>query len=188
MIKDLKIEKFIEELASSSPTPGGGAAAALVGAISAGLCEMVANLTVCKERYRYNEPEIIKLQKEVVFFKKRLMTLADEDVKAFNKVMAAYKISKEEKDRNSQIENALKGATEVPLETARICSRLMGIARRLAKIGNKNATSDVKSAFFLAKAAKLSAVENIKINLRSVNDEVWKMNIESKIAELARMW
>ena len=104
--------------------------------------------------------------------RERLLILADEDVAAFDNVMRVYKL----KD-NKLIQKNLKVATEVPLETAKVSSNLEKIARTLIKKGNKNAVSDAKTALNLAHAAKLSALENVYINLKYIKNEAYKNKI-----------
>ena len=163
-IGNQKIISFLDDLSSGKPTPGGGAVAALGASLGASLCEMVANLT------KSDMESVIKKSK---ILRKRLLELSNEDVEAFNDVMASYK----EKDKK-KIEAALKKATLVPLETAKLSEEVTLIARMLMKKGNKNAYSDAKSAYYFSLASKKSAIENIKINLKYIKDEKWKKKIE----------
>jgi formiminotetrahydrofolate cyclodeaminase len=166
--KDLSIEKFLETLASSSPTPGGGTVAAVGGATAASLIAMVCLLTIGKKNYEKSEKEMKKIYSEVTKYKKELLQLADKDSEAFEHVMSAYKISKENLKRKEKIKQALKLAMEIPLRVSKICEELTILAKKAAKTGNKNAYSDAKSAEYFAKAAKLSAQENVEINLSAI--------------------
>lgn len=155
-IKDQKIQDFLEELSSKSPTPGGGAVAALTGAMAASLVEMVLNITKDEElRTRYLK-KIRKLRGE-------LLKLADEDVAAFDAVMAAYKSKSK-----PRIKKALGYATVVPEKTRILCKEVEGLAGEVVRFGNKNALSDAKTAVLLARAAQDSAEENIKINRQAL--------------------
>jgi formiminotetrahydrofolate cyclodeaminase len=158
-IKNLKIGAFLEDLSSSAPTPGGGATAALAGAMAASLVEMVANLTIGKAKYEKVQKEVRILAGKAAKHKEILLKLADEDVKAFNQVMSAYK-SKDQR----KIKKALMYATEVPTKVALVSQGVRTLALKIARIGNKNAYSDAKSALHLTEAAVKSAQENIKIN------------------------
>lgn len=162
-IGSLKIEKFLEDLGSKSPTPGGGAVAALTGAMAASLVEMVANLTIGKKGYEKVNTESEKIRNEALILKRELLKLADADVKVFNRVMAAYK----SKDKE-EIKKALKLAIEVPGEVARLSKKVGNLAVKVARIGNKHAYSDAKSAHHLAQAAVDSAGENIRINRKAL--------------------
>lgn len=163
-IKELKINQFLKVLGSSSPTPGGGAVAALTGAIAATLVEMVANITIGKRGYEKVEKDIKILRYKVIKAKKELLELADEDVKAFDQVMFAIK----SKDK-SKIKNALTYAIEVPTKTAKLSKEIAELAEKISKIGNKNTYSDARSAVHLAEAAYKSAQENIKINKKMID-------------------
>jgi len=179
-IKDKKIKEFLEELSSDSPTPGGGAVAALVGSLAASLVEMVASLTIGKKGCEKVNEKMKRVRKQAINLKQKLLLLSDKDVKVFNQVMRVYRLAKEEKGRKIKIQNALKKATEIPLETAVLSNEVLKLAREVTKKGNKNARSDAKSAEFLAKAAIGSALENVKINLDSIDDLEWKKKINSK--------
>lgn len=162
-IKDQKISKFLEEVSSKAPTPGGGAVAAIAGAMAASLVEMVCNLTIGKKGY---EKHTKALTEDIKIAKKDriiLMDLADADVAAFNSVMAAYK-SKDKK----RIGSALKLAMDVPAKVVGYCMEIGDIASELVKIGNKNAKSDALTAQYLAEAGIQSAKENVKINAEAL--------------------
>lgn len=155
-IKDTKIEDFLNELSGGSPTPGGGAVAALTGALAASLVEMVLNITKDKDTTAQNLKKIRTLKAE-------LLRLADEDVAAFDEVIAAYRSKSKPK-----IKKALGYATEVPEKTKDLSKEVERLAVEALKYGNKNALSDAKTAVFLSKAAQASAEENIKINARAL--------------------
>jgi formiminotetrahydrofolate cyclodeaminase len=162
-IKNQKIDEFLESVASASPTPGGGATAALVGALAAALVEMVCNLTIGRKNYIDVEKRMILLSAKMKELRHELMDLADADSDAFSKVMEAYK----SKDK-SKIEAALFWATEVPKKVVELADEVRGLAVEVAKTGNKNAYSDAASAEYLANAAIESAQENIEINIKTL--------------------
>ena len=163
VINSQTLKEFQEELGSKRPTPAGGVVAALSGAFAASLIEMVCNLTLEKESYKKVRKDVIKIHKDAVELKKRLTNLAEEDKKAYNKVILAYR----KKDKE-QIKKALKYAIEVPFEVRKISQDLEKLAFRISKIGNKNALSDAKTAIYLAHASGKSALENIKVNKQSL--------------------
>lgn len=171
------IEKYLEELSSTSPTPGGGATAALAGAMAAALVEMVSGITIGKEKYKKVEKEMKAINREAKEIRKKLLGLSQKDIEAFNKVMKAFKTG-------SLIEESLKGATEVPLKTAILSNKVKKLAKTAALKGNRNTLSDAKSAIYLAEAAKKSALENVYINLKSIKDEKFCSQIEKQVAEL----
>lgn len=162
-IKNQRIEEFLDNVASASPTPGGGAVAATSAALAASLVEMVCNLTIGKKNYIDVEErmkEIALSTKEARF---ALMDLADADSEAFDKVMQAYK----SKD-NSKIKAALYWAIEIPKKVAEIADEIRLLALEVSKIGNKNTYSDAASAEYLANAAYESAQENVEINIKAL--------------------
>jgi len=171
------IEKYLEELSSTSPTPGGGATAALAGAMAASLVEMVSGITIGKERYKAVEKEMKVVKKKASDLRKQLLELSQEDIEAFNKVIKAYK-------NKTLIEKSLKLATEVPLKTAILSNEVKKLAKTASSKGNKNALSDAKSAVYLAEAAKKSALENVFINIKSIKDKKFCSRIEKQVAEL----
>ena len=180
-IKKQKVESFIKDLSSMSSTPGGGATAALVGSFAAGLVHMVANLTIGKKGYENKQKIMFRLLKDSRQFEKRLMNLADEDVLAFQKVMRAYRLDKDDSQRDEKIQKALMYATTVPLETAEITNDVYKLAQISLKHGNKNALSDAKTAKYLANASIKSALENVKINLKSINNAKFKKKVATAI-------
>lgn len=152
-IRNQKIEEFLIELSSKKPTPGGGAVAALSGAMAASLVEMVCNLTKGEE---FNNFGTLGLARAL---KTQLLELADKDSEAFDLVMEAYK-SKDE----LKIKSALQKAIDIPAETKRLAHLVWELAGIAVEKGNKNAVSDARTARHLAEAAEKSADENIKIN------------------------
>ena len=115
IINSQTLKEFQKELGSKRPTPAGGVVSALSGAFAASLIEMVCNLTLEKENYRKVKKDVIKIHKDAIELKKRLTNLAEEDKKAYDKVILAYR----KKDKE-QIKKALKYAIEVPFEVRKI--------------------------------------------------------------------
>ena len=183
-IEELKIKEFLNDVGSNSPTPGGGAVAAVMGAMAASLVEMVCNLTIGKKGYKKNEEEIKKIKEISVKYKEELLGLADGDINAFNNVIDAYRMEKNNPKRNVVIQDALKEATRVPLETARLSKKNEDMAEKMIEKGNKNALSDARTAKYLADAAVKSALENVDINMQLIEDNEWKKKILPLIAEL----
>ncbi len=174
-ISEKVLDDFINEVASKSPTPGGGAVGAVVGALGAALVEMVASLTVGKKGYEDYEAEMERVISESSYRRKRLLEIADEDIKAFNDFMNTLKLPKDtpekKKIRSEKLQESLKKACEVPYDLAREISKICPLANSVNKFGNKNAISDAKSAIALLDAAFKSAIANVEINLKSIKDE-----------------
>ena len=188
MLIDKKVSNFLDELASSSPTPGGGSVAALAGALGAALISMVGNLTVGKKKYEDVEKDIKKIISSSEKLRYELSQLTEEDVKAFNNFMATYKMPKGTKDekkvRAEKIQDSLIKAARVPLKTAYKCLDIMILSQEIAEKGNINVISDAGVAVLMSEAALESAILNVKINLRMIKDEKIRKELSSSIKEI----
>lgn len=176
MLIDKTIREFVDEVAADSPAPGGGSAAALLGALSAALCAMVMNLSR-GTKFTEIEEEAKNIRFEAESLKERLLKAVDEDAEVFNKVMQAYRLPKDtipaKEERIHAIQQAMREATELPLQVATFCLDLARLALRVLAVGNPNAASDAAVAGVTAYAALQSALFNVKINLGSVKNEVF---------------
>jgi len=188
MLIDKKISNFLDELASNSPTPGGGSVAALAGALGAGLISMVGNLTVGKKKYEDVEEDIKKILSSSEKLRYELSQLIEEDVKAFNNFMATYKMPKETEDekkiRAEKVQESLIEAAKVPLKVAYKCLNILSLSKEVAEKGNINVVSDAGVAVLMAEAALESAILNVTINLRMIKDEKVRTELSSSIKEI----
>lgn len=166
---------FLDDLASGEPTPGGGSAAALAGALGAALAAMVARLTVGRKRYADAEPQMQAVLDEADALRARLTQLVTEDAQAYEAVRAAYKLPKESEldqhERGIAIQSALQAASATPLETMRACIAAMHLAERAASLGNVNAATDGTVGVLLAHAGLQGAALNVRVNLGSIEDQ-----------------
>ncbi len=173
-IKGSSIQAFLDEMASSSPTPGGGTAAALAGAISAGLIGMVCNLTIGRPRFAAAEDDLRAALAQAEALRKELAALAEADTGAFDQVMAAYRLPKDSDEqriaRQAAIQTALKQATQIPLETAIACAAALRLVSRIIAHLNPNALSDAGTAAVLAEAGLRGAQFNVAVNLAGIQD------------------
>jgi len=176
-LKDTRIQVFLEELAGSSATPGGGSASALAGAMGAGLVGMVCRLTIGKKRFTNVEDELRRVLEEAEALRQQLSDLADADIQAFDQVMAAYRLPKETQEdqaaRQAAIQRALQAATRVPLETASACAGVLKLAAQVIGKINPNALSDAGAAALLADAGLKGAQLNVAINLADIHDPIF---------------
>jgi formiminotetrahydrofolate cyclodeaminase len=177
-LTELSIADFLDQLASGSPTPGGGSAAALSGALAAALGSMVCNLTLGKSQFADVADEIQKLLDETEAARAGLALGVEADAEAFGKVAAAYKLpNSTEPDKLARLAAIRHGsiaATRVPLEAARVCARVLDLCSRLAEIGNPRVLSDVVVGAFLALGALHSCAANVRVNLPSIKgDAFW---------------
>ena len=161
--------------ASSEPTPGGGSVAAIAAAFAASMSAMVANLTIGRKKYRDVEAEVTRLRDRALCLMSRAEDLVEDDMTQFRRFMESYRmpaVTDEEKERREHlIQEALKGATETPLEIARTCLEILKVADEIAPIGNTMAISDAGVSCYLAEAALRAALLNVDINLPQVKDE-----------------
>jgi formiminotetrahydrofolate cyclodeaminase len=174
MIEDTPLQRFLDELASPSSTPGGGSAAAIMGAMGAALVSMVCNLTVGKKNYEEVGEVMAKTLKQSEALRARLIGLVQADIRAFDAVMAAYGLPRqtdgEKQERSRRIQDALKGATDAPLECAQACADLIALSRVVAEQGNRNVVSDAGVAVMAAHAALRSAALNVQVNAKVIKD------------------
>jgi len=184
----MTVERFVDEVSSNSPAPGGGSVAALAGSLGAALAAMVANLTVGKAGYESAWAPLSTLAERAQVLKAALLRAVDEDTKAFDDVLAAMrlpKLTEEQKAaRSSAIAVAYEKATAVPLATARLCLQALELTEQAAASGNRNSTSDAGVGALLAKAGLDAALMNVRINLPSVKEGAFKTATLAEIAEL----
>ncbi|GJE40609.1 formiminotetrahydrofolate cyclodeaminase [Methylobacterium persicinum] len=168
------IETFLTELASAAPTPGGGGAAAISGAMGAALVSMVCNLTIGKKKYVEVEAELKDVLARSEGLRAGLTGMIAQDVAAFDAVMGAYGLPKgteEEKEaRAKAIQAALKEATDVPLSCCRACRAVIDLAAITAEKGNLNVVSDAGVAVLSAYAGLRSAALNVYVNAKGIED------------------
>ena len=190
MLKDLKIAEFLEITSSAEPVPGGGSAAAFNAALAASLTEMVANLTIGRKEFQSVEDEMKKIAKTAAQLRKKLQNDIDNDARAYQEVLAAFKLPKNTDDEKTQradaIQQAFKTAATVPLGVARDAITIMDLASRAIKAGNPNAVTDGAVAVLAAKAAALAAAYNVKINLGSIKDPHFVAEVTRQIKDLER--
>jgi len=174
-LMNLSCEAFLEDLAGSTPAPGGGGAAALVGAAGAALGNMVGSLTVGKKKYAAVEADILILNRRAAALRKRLEGLVQADADAFAPLAAAYKLPKETPEQQAHkaavLETALEGACAVPLEIMSACCEGIALAAEYAEKGSVMAVSDAGCAALFCKAALQAAGLNVSINTRLMADK-----------------
>lgn len=192
MLQNLTVRAFMDELASNAPTPGGGSAAALTGALGSALGSMVFNLTVGKKVYNeYDENiklEVLRSLETTNLTIDEFLYLMEKDAEEFLKLMAAFKLPKSTEEekviREERIEEGYKKALEVPFKVAEKAFDIYKHIELSAKYGNKNAVSDSGVAAILLQTAIESAVLNVKINLSGTKDENYKDKIEKRCEAL----
>ncbi|MDB6084604.1 MAG: methenyltetrahydrofolate cyclohydrolase [Gammaproteobacteria bacterium] len=188
MIAQSSIEEFLERLASGDPTPGGGSAAAVMGAMGAALASMVCNVSIGKKGLEAGEPELRAVRTEAEALRGRLTSMIAEDIAAFDGLMGAYKLPKatdaDKARRTEAIQAGLRQATEVPLECARVCAAVIALSRRAAEQGYRGVVSDAGVAVLAAYAALRSAALNVYINAPALQDRPFAERAATEIDAL----
>ena len=166
--------RFLDALASSEPTPGGGSAAALAGAIAAGLVSMVCQLTLGQARFAAVEEEIRQVLSRSEELRMRLTMLAEEDMAVYGAFAQAQRMPRrteeERKQRAERMRAALVECTLVPMRVAEACRELLSLCPLVVEKGNPAAVTDVGVAALLAEAALRGAGLQVLVNLKWLKD------------------
>ncbi len=185
---EMKVEDFINEVSRDSSTPGGGSIAALSGSIGAALSSMVSNLSTGGRGTADVDPKLMPVAEESQELKDELLKAVDEDTNAFDKYMEAKRMSKsteeERKKRKKAMQEGLKNAVEVPMDTARTSAKVIDLAEKAAKYGKRDAVSDALVAAQMAYSGIVGGIANVKINLEDIEDEEF---IEEMLKECERL-
>lgn len=188
-MRDEPVGAWLAALASSEPAPGGGAVAALNAAFGAALIEMACSLTIGRLRYAQHETEMRAGLAEATTLRNRALHLAADDVKAFSAVSEAYKLAKETDEqrqtRTEQIQRALVGATEVPLNTAIVAGEIIRLVRRIVDGANANVLADIAAATISARAALETTLINVEANLATIGDPSHAREFSERLSDVS---
>jgi methenyltetrahydrofolate cyclohydrolase len=184
-IKDQTITYFLDELASKSATPGGGSAAALMGAQGAALVSMVCNLTIGKPKFAEVEAELQAVLVKAEALRSQLTGLIQADIDVFNRLMSKYAMPKDTEDdkasRSAAIQEVLKDAIEVPMQCVHACAEVIRLSKVSADLGNPSAVSDAGAAVMAAYGGLKTSALNVYINVASLKDKTYA---DAKLTEL----
>lgn len=179
-----RCEVFLADLASNSPAPGGGGAAALVGAVGVALGNMVGSLTIGKKKYADVEPQIQSLNARAEALRRHLEQLVQADADAFTPLAAAYRLPKDTPEQAARkaevLAQALDGACAVPLEIMSACCEGITLAQEYAEKGSVLAVSDAGCAALFCKAALQAAALNVSINTQLMADKAHAAALNAK--------
>jgi formiminotetrahydrofolate cyclodeaminase len=182
------MERFLDDLASGAPTPGGGSAAAIIGAMGAALVSMVCSVTLGKKGLEAVAPEMKTVREQSEKLRLRLTAMVAEDVAAFEALMAAYRLPKasevDKARRAEAIQSTLRAATETPLDCARACAQVIGLAQRAGENGYSGVISDAGVGVLAAHTALRSAALNVYINAPSLQDREFAQQALAEVHEL----
>jgi len=172
---DQTLQTYLDDLASSKSTPGGGSAAAVSGAMASALACMVCQLTLGKEKYMDVQDEIAQLLREAETHRQRFQQLMGEDIAAYGNLSGSFKMPREteeqREERAAAVQKSLLAAALVPLEMTERSVEVAKICERVAEIGNANVLSDIAAAAMFAASAGTGAAWMVRVNLKSLRDQ-----------------
>lgn len=184
----INLSTFLDDLASGEPTPGGGSAAALAGALGAALAAMVAHLTVGRKRYVDVDAQMQAVLAGAEALRGRLTSLVAEDAQAYEQVRAAYRLPKETDEqqaaRQAAVQAAMRAASLTPLQTMHASLAALRLLEQAATLGNVNAATDGAVGALLAQAGLAGAALNVRVNLSGIDDTDFTAECEQSVAVL----
>ncbi|MCI5725019.1 MAG: cyclodeaminase/cyclohydrolase family protein [Fusobacterium gastrosuis] len=189
---EMDVIKFLNEVDSNSPAPGGGSVAALASSLGVSLGRMVAHLSFGKKKYEANSDEakaaFVKNFDELLKIKDELNVLIDKDSEAYNTVMAAFKLPKETDEekaiRNAEIQKCTKFAIQTPYDIVVLSGKAISLLGTILEYGNQNAITDIGVGTMLLMTGLEGGILNVKVNLSSIEDQEYVQKISKEIAEI----
>jgi formiminotetrahydrofolate cyclodeaminase len=185
---DRSLTEVLGAFSDPSPTPGGGSAAALAAATGLSLLAMVAQMARTRTGGDEDRQVLDQASHALLPLRDHVATLIDDDARAYDEVVAAYRLAKATDDekavRRVAVQSALRGAAEVPLDVMRACQAGLTVAVDVARHGNPSAKSDVGVALALLMAALRAAALNVTVNLESIDEAGWVDGVRSEVERL----
>jgi methenyltetrahydrofolate cyclohydrolase len=184
----LPFTELLAAFRSTEPTPGGGSAAALAGAVGAALLAMVAGLPKPRVHTEEDAERLKRARERAADLSDRLSSLVDRDSEAYDLVVSAFRLPRGTEDekiaRSARIQEALHSATQAPADVMRACSDALQLAAIVAAFGNRNASSDVQTGVELLRAGLRGARLNVDVNLGSVTDPAFAATLREEAGRL----
>lgn len=180
--------QFLDALASKAPTPGGGGASALAGAVGAALCTMVGNFTVGKKKYAAVEEDVKALMAQAEVVREELLAQVDADAAAFEPLSKAYAIPKEDPTRAQVMEQCLRAAAAPPMTILRLCCKAIDLHSEMLEKGSVIMLSDVGTGVILCRGALLGAALNVKVNTKSMADRAYAQAMDQEADALVERY
>lgn len=187
MYIDQTLHIYLDDLASSKSTPGGGSAAAVSGAMASALACMVCQLTLGKAKYADAQEEIAKLLCQAEELRQRFQQLMAEDITAYGNLSSSFKMPRETEEqrevRAAAIQKGLVAAALVPLEITESANAVAQICVRVAEIGNANVLSDIAAASMFAASSGTAAAWMVRVNLQNLRDQEMLAQISQRLSK-----
>lgn len=187
MYLDKSLQEYLDDLSSAKPTPGGGSAAALSGAMGAALVSMVALLTLGKPKYADVQEEVEALRERAANLRQRFQQWMQDDIEAYGNLSSCFKMprgsDKEKAERARAVQQALRVAALIPLAMAEGAAELIAYCERMAEIGNVNVISDIAAAAMMATGAGAGAAWMVRVNLHSMKEEELISRLSQRLQE-----
>jgi formiminotetrahydrofolate cyclodeaminase len=187
---DDSLSRFIEKTAAPDAVPGGGSVSALAGALAAALSAMVAGLTLKKETFNAVKPRMEALHQKAAALQTELLTAVDRDSESYQAVLTAFRLPKgtdgQAASRGAAIQDAFKGACQVPLQVAEMALQVADLGVQAARDGNPDMITDAGVSVSMARAAVLGALMNVRINLAAIKDPDLVAQMDRKIKQIKR--
>lgn len=180
----LSCAEFADRLAAKVPAPGGGGAAAMAGALAVALCSMAGNFTVGKPRYAAFEDDLRRLLAAADELREQLLDLVQEDAQSFEPLAAAYRIPREDPTRTERIEDAMRGACDVPIRIMRACARAIELLEAMGQRSSTLMRSDVGCGAALAAGALRAAHVTVLVNTSGLPEDPVARALEAEADEL----
>lgn len=179
------LHRYLDDLASAQPAPGGGSTSALSGAMGAALASMVCRITAGKDAYADVQQEIEELLSKTEYLRGKFQQLMQEDIEAYGRLATSYQLPRETNEerahRSERIQKQLREAALVPLEVVECAADLIKSCQRIAEIGSVAVLSDIATGAILAASAGKGAAFMVRINLRSMKDQRLALEIEDRL-------
>ena len=185
--KQQNLTDFTALLASSSPTPGGGGASAVVGALGIALGNMVGELTVGKKKYAEAEPQLRLLMARAQELRKAFLVDVEKDAEAFEPLSRAYRIPKDDPNRDEVMERCLRDAAAAPLKIFDRCCEAIALLRDFGELGSPMVLSDAATGVVFCRSAMYGAAVNVKVNTKRMRNRAYAEELNAHVdQELAR--
>jgi formiminotetrahydrofolate cyclodeaminase len=182
----LSVNEFLDRMAARAPTPGGGAAAALAGALASAVGRMVAAYSAGKQADPTGESHVARLCEELERADRVLRGLVGEDAAAYEQLSRATRASQADPKRTEEMRHALTIALTVPLEIAAVASGAAGVLKELRPLANRHLLADLGVAIVLAEACVQAAAYCVRVNAAQMPEEAQRRHVLREIAGIVR--